>query len=948
MLLLTIVAVFLAGAGSTAGEPRPVSWKDVPDWKHIPAGSATLSKDGQWFAYWYSPNQGNSELILQSTTDDTRKSFPIGETSGMGSNAIAFSEDSKHLAFIVYPEKGARANGRPATKLTLLDIAAQKENTFDNVKNFAFSGENPGWIAIHLDTPKPGDDKKGGKGTNLLLINLGNGSQMIFGNISEYAFDKKGAWLAMLTDAYDKVGNGLQLRNMQTGLVLAPETGQASFRHLNWTKQGDGLAILKGTENKDFTSEVYTVIAFRNFRPTGPEKIVFDPHEHPGFPENMSISPNYSPRWSDNLATLFFGIHPNEKKAREKQKEKEEEPLVQQQDGEMHFQAPANRPQANNAEKNDVIIWHWQDSRLQSVQRNRETSDRNFSFLSAYHVKENQFVRLADEDLRNINIAPGQQFGLGIAGNDYELWSSLSGENFADIYMVDLITGERHLLLEKLPMQSPLQASPDGQRFVYYREGHYYTYHFASGLTTPLTRSIPSLFTDLERDTNVQMPPTPFIGWSSDSREVLIRDNYNIWKISIDGKKFENLTLDGRPGGKRYMMRYRLDPEEEGIDMRQPLFVRVLNEGNKQAGIARIDRGRQPARMLINGPEVFSNLIKAKDKDIYLFTRESVTQAPDYYVASNAELSGARKLTDIYPEQKDFVLSAGSVLINYVSEQGDSLQAALFLPANYQPGQSYPTVVYIYERLTQGLNSYTRPSLPGGGFNRSMYTSNGYAVLMPDIVYKLNDPGMSALWCVLPALDAAIATGVVDQENVAIHGHSWGGYQTSFLITQTNRFKAAVAGAPLTNMISMYSLIYWNTGGSNQAIFETSQGRLFPGYWDNREAFERNSPVYFAQNVNTPLLLMHNDKDGAVDFTQGIEYYNTLRRMEKPVIMLQYEGENHGLRKPANQIDYALRMMEFLDHHLKGSQAPEWMVSGVPRLELKKHIEERASLMMSH
>ncbi len=208
------------------------------------------------------------------------------------------------------------------------------------------------------------------------------------------------------------------------------------------------------------------------------------------------------------------------------------------------------------------------------------------------------------------------------------------------------------------------------------------------------------------------------------------------------------------------------------------------------------------------------------------------------------------------------------MLLDYTSDKGDKLQAALFLPANYEPGKKYPTIVYIYEKLSQSLNAYTIPS--ARGFNKSVYTSRGYAVLMPDIVYKVNDPGLSAVWCVLPALKAAIDTGVIDPERVGLHGHSWGGYETSFLITQTDAFRAAVAGAPLTNLISMYSSIYWNTGSANQPIFESSQGRFQGGYWENIEAYTRNSPVYHAQKVKTPLLLLHNDKDGAVDWNQGI------------------------------------------------------------------------------
>jgi dipeptidyl aminopeptidase/acylaminoacyl peptidase len=212
---------------------------------------------------------------------------------------------------------------------------------------------------------------------------------------------------------------------------------------------------------------------------------------------------------------------------------------------------------------------------------------------------------------------------------------------------------------------------------------------------------------------------------------------------------------------------------------------------------------------------------------------------------------------------------------------------------------------------------------------------------MPDITYFVNDPGMSAVWALVPAVQAAIATGVVDPKRVALHGHSWGGYQTAFTITQTNIFAAAIAGAPLTDMISMYAVIYKNSGGTNGAIFESSQGRFTSGPWDNWDAYSKNSPVYYAKNVKTPLIILHNDQDGAVDFTQGIEYFNTLRRLGKPVVLLEYPGENHGLARPANQQDYTVRMKEFFDHYLKGAAAPEWLQYGVPRLKMQEHIDQR-------
>jgi dipeptidyl aminopeptidase/acylaminoacyl peptidase len=352
-----------------------------------------------------------------------------------------------------------------------------------------------------------------------------------------------------------------------------------------------------------------------------------------------------------------------------------------------------------------------------------------------------------------------------------------------------------------------------------------------------------------------------------------------------------------------------------------------------------VQPGKAGAASLVFDDATF-NFQKARNADVYLYTRQTSTAFPDWWVAS-ADLKGGRKITDANPEQGQFAWSSGVRLINYASAKGDSLQGALYLPANYEPGKKYPLLVTIYEKRSQLANTFVNPSETSTP-NRSLYTSRGYAVLDPDIVYKVNDPGMSAVWSVVPAVKAAIATGVVDSANVGLWGHSWGGYQTAFLVTQTDIFKSAIAGAPLTDMVSMYNSIYWNTGGTNQAIFESSQGRFKGNVAENTEAYVRNSPVFHAANVKTPLVILHNDKDGAVDFNQGITYYNALRQLGKDVILLEYVGENHGLARPTNQKDYAVRMREWFDHYLRGTPAPEWMTNGVPRLQMAEHLRLRA------
>jgi dienelactone hydrolase len=542
--------------------------------------------------------------------------------------------------------------------------------------------------------------------------------------------------------------------------------------------------------------------------------------------------------------------------------------------------------------------------------------------------------------VRSVTVAPRQQWAVGLDDREYELMGNLDGRRFQDVHAIDMETGARKLVSKRVRWYEG--PSPDGESLLYYDDGHFQVYSMASGQTRNITMGAPVAFVNTENDHNVLKPPTQVVGWTKDSRSVLISDNWDIWQVPVSGGTAVNLTVNGRKESIRYQRRYALEPprdRDKGIDLSAPQYFVAYGEWTKKSGIARLDDGKPGVQLLLWGDVTVSRLAKARHADRLVYTRETVSEPADFYV-TDSRLGQGERLTDQRPQVEPFLWSRGSILVNYTSDKGDKLQAALFLPANYESGKSYPTVVNFYEKMSQTANTFSNPS--ANGFNRSVYTSNGYAVLMPDITYRVNDPGMSAVWCMVPAVKAAIATGIVDPKRIGITGHSWGGYQTAFLVTQTDIFAAAVAGAPLTNMVSMYSLIYKNTGGTNQAIFESSQGRFRGGYWDNWDAYYRNSPVFFAKNVKTPLMILHNDRDGAVDFTQGVEYFNTLRRLQKPVIMLEYVGENHGLRKPANQRDYTARMKEYFDHYLMGAPAPEWLMKGVPLLKMPDHLKERS------
>ncbi|TDS15850.1 alpha/beta hydrolase family protein [Sphingobacterium paludis] len=940
----------------------PLTWQDIPDWKYTRTNDATASPDGKWLAYVSGPTQGDLALTIKNTGSQQQYRYAIGGQH----TPISFNEHSSFVAFYQSPDyktikSNQKAKKPSRKKLYLISLKDTASIIFNNVQKFDFANEHGGWIALRFESIAPtAKNDTTGRGTDLLLYNLANKQKFNIGSVHDYAFNKSGTLLAYTVDAAGQNGNGVFLLNLMSGLTTLVQNDAATFSKVNWNKEGTAFSLLKSKKDKAYKTPVYTLIGVKNIHAKNPEVHSYTGLQEQEITAGYGISENTAPYWSKDLKRIFFGIAKLEKTKADSEKAQDAkvDSLAQKvkvasiADSSEHnrdsvaVKTASRDPQKSTVnkkdlEKPDMTIWNWQDKRLQSSQRTQLERDKKFNIMSVWEIGANTFVSLADSNLRSIRLAPNEKIGYGLDFSPYEYASNLDGQRFADVYIVDIASGTRKLAIEKLYLNASFSStfSPTSTHILYYNDGNYYVLDVKTLAKTNITKDIPTSFISDTDDHNVSKPATGTYGWTADGRFVLLKDNYDLWKVAFDGKSHTQLT-DNWKHKKLIITAYNnIHPDDEEIDLTKDQYFSVIDDNSKRTGIALLPGNRNKIDVVTLEDAYFGAVNKAKHTPAYFFTKQTPTVSPELYMSTDKTLKSPVKLIADSAKQ---LLSAGSKLISYVSDHGDTLQAVLYLPANYVEGQAYPTITYIYERLTNGKNSYSLPAYPGGGFNRAMYTSNGYAVLMPDIKYKLNDPGMSAVACVVPAVKAAVATGIVDEKNVAIHGHSWGGYQTSFLITQTNIFKAAVAGAPLTNMISMYSLIYWNSGSSNQSIFESSQGRLTTGYWDNWDAYARNSPIFHIKNVQTPLIIMHNDKDGAVDYTQGIEYFNGLRRLNKPVVMLTYNGENHGLAKEVNQKDYAVRMMEYFDHYLKGKEVPEWWSKGIDFMALPKHLEERA------
>ena len=950
LLVLSLVSARQAAPFLAApAEKRPIELADIMAWRHVNAWA--LSDNGLWFAYHIGPTEGDGEFVFRQTQSDRELRCPAGEVAGRPA-APAFSREAKFGAFTIYPTHAEaaqlRRQRRPLqNKAGILNLDTGDRVEVPRIRRFALAPGPGRWIAMHKYADAPGGAAPAAAarppvhGADLLLRELATGQQLVIGNVSDFAFDKNGRFLAWTVDTADKSGNGVQVRDMETGSVRSLESDdRATYSRMSWSEDGLGLSLLKALEDRTPGTFRYFVMGLTGFEAATPQKTVFNPATSPDFPAGMMVSPNRNPTWTADRSALLFGIQSSTKASQPPAAPQTRDRSA----GADPRSAAAPAVGADDTpadEKIDLVLWHWLDKRLQSQQQVQESTDRNFSYLAEYRPADRKFIRLADERMTDVAPAPGHRFAIGRDDDPYELMANLDGKRFQDIYVVDLATGKRTLAVRK--SRWTYAPSPTGTHFLYYDGGDFHAYDMTTGRATNITKNVPASFVDVEDDHSVDKPPTQLFGWSSDGRFVLLSDNWDIWQVPVDGGAATNLTLTGRKEQIRCRRPLVLDPDQRGFDLSKPVYFELYGEWTKKGGIGLIEPGTPGSRRLVWGDATYAvpALMKAGKADVYVHTRQTSTEPPDFYL-TDAKLTASRRITNLTAGTEQFLWSSGSVLVDYLSTKGDRLQGALFLPADYEKGRSYPTIVNIYEKMSANLHAYTRLTQPNPtNPNKALYTSRGYAVFLPDIAYKMDDPGMSAVWSIVPAVKAAIATGVVDPRRVGLMGHSWGGFQTAFLITQTDLFAAAVASAPITDFVSMYSLIYKATGTANSVIAESTQGRFTASPWENLEPYLRNSPVVFAKNVKTPLLMLHNDKDGAVDFTQGVEFYNALRRLQKPVVMLDYPGETHGLARRPNGKDFMVRLQEFFDHYLQGKPMPDWYKNGVPWLEMEDHLKSR-------
>jgi len=902
---------------SVAAAPKVLNLEDYPRWSRI--GNVALSPDGAWMAYSYEPLDGDGTLYLRNLDDDTMHEVERG-------SGPSFSDDSRWVAFMVSPESedGGRGGGQrggrggggngPGREAVVMNLASGDRFATGEAASFTFS-DNSRFLAVKR---RKLDREAEHEGTDLVLRNLETGTVQNIGNADEFAFNDGSNNLAYTVDAADGTGNGLYVLDLDGGMLQPLDTSSQRYERMNWNEDGYALAVLRG-ETADGDAQRSNVLLAFVRTGDGLDRYSFDPAASAAFPEDMVLSELRDLEWSEDSERIFVGI-------------KEQE---------------AEEPDEDEDETANVDVWHWADERVQSVQQVRANRDRQATYTSVIHLASGDFVRLTDEPMPSITLSEDGTFGVGRLDKPYR-YDVTWGGSLADYYYVDVTTGERRLLVEGLGR--PIGLSPDGRFYVYLQNETVYAEDVASGEVTDLTALSGVDFVNRQDDHPYELPPYGLMGWSEDGNWIFLNHRYDLWALPLPGHEEGAVNLT-RGLGDRDSIRFRYVNLEGGggggrggfggggggsrtIDTSEPLLLSAYGDRSKKSGYYRLRVGEEP-QPLIWADKSIGSLRKAEDAERVIFTQETFTEFPDYWVADDLApqaITSARRVTDANPQQAEYAWSPGAVLIDYTDERGNELQATLSLPAGYQQGERYPMLVYFYELMSQNHNRYSMPAYDDRP-HFSTYTSNGYLVLRPDIVYTEGRPGDSALDDLTSAVQKVIDLGYADPDHIGLQGHSWGGYQSSYVLTQTDIFAAVVTGAPVTNMTSFYGELYKSSGNPQQGIMERGQVRMGVSPYEDFDLYVSQSPVHQAEGITTPFLILHGTDDGSVDWHQGLEYYNAAKRLGKEVILLSYPGEGHHLSNKANQKDFQIRMKQFFDHYLMGKPAPPWMTDGVPFLK---------------
>lgn len=918
--LYSIIFIILIFSFFTESKNIPLDHSVYDSWETIV--SPQISNNGKWILYLRSPQKGDAQLIVQNVLSNRKYTHLIGytgdETRAHFHAEPAFCYNSEFVFFVISQDmETVKDNDKNTSNTRSLGIMKLKDGSIENIKNIKsyHIPEKAGGIITCFIKEKENDKNENEKdeeemsennhrkehkqdSNTLIIKDLQNEKEIKIPFVTSMLLDSTGQYVFFTVYCNEeKNEDGLFVYTDNKIRPILIEEG--NYKHLTINKEETVLAFLSNKDQWKKKEPNFYLYGWKIGSEDPPQLWVSHNHTE-DFPEGMIISKKAPLKLSDDGKVIQFGIIDKPDPSKEE-----------------------------NEEKAIFELWHYNDPYPYPQQKQLADRIRDNAWESVYHIEEGKFIKLADEKLPELSIHSKGKIALGETNMPYSRKIAYFGPIY-DIYYICTKSGKRHLVKEGLYGRSA-GISPLGNFIIWFEDTDWFSYDIEQNKTVNLTKDLDISF--LRKDIDIPGPGYSYGigGWTDEDKYLLLYDRYDIWKISPDGSSRDLLTK-GYGRDNEIILRYeKIDPQEISIDNKEDILLSAIHYPTMARGYYRGDiSGKDSPERLILTDHKYSHLMKGKYDDKYLYTREAFHEFPDLWI-SDSNFRTFSKLTELGKQIEPYIWGR-SELLHFYSSDGVPLRGILIKPDNYDPEKKYPLIVYIYEKLHFLFHNHWVPS-PGININPSYYASNGYLIWLPNIVYNTGYPGQDAMKSVLPGIHHLIMKGMVDKDAMGIQGHSWGGYQIAYMITQTNIFSASVAGAPVSNMTSAYSGIRWRTGMSRQFQYEQGQSRIGASLWEAPQRYIENSPVFYADRIETPILIMHNDNDGAVPWYQGIEFFLALYRLNKEAYMFNYNNEGHGLRKRINQEDWTIRMADYFHHYLKGKPKPQWMSDGIKAWE---------------
>ncbi len=925
-LLVSMACVAFSQKKST---PAPIQKKVLThavydSWKEI--NYKSLTPDGNFVAYAVNPQDGDGKVVFYNlktaSSDSIRRADNVSLTFDSRYAIVKIKPQQKLVKDLRRQKK--KKEDLPKDSLGIYSFTSRKTEKIPDVRSYKIPEKAASWIAYQLEPKKEvkpkADDKAKAEvkkpkkkkinsdenGFTLVVRKLGVEKIASFEFVKDYSFAKYGQGLLFSSGGNDstmKAGVYWHDLNQQKLQSLFEGKSKYKFKGLAISEDGTQVSFLA---DSDTTKALVRHFQLYHWKSGNQSATLLDIERTLAIPQNWTVSENYPPSFSKDGGKLFFGSAPI--------------PVVQD---------TTLLPE----EIVSVEVWGGNDEYIYPQQNKQVDAERKRSYTAAIDLAEKRIIQLADREIPSIELGDegNASVALGETNVPYRKMTTWDPSAYNDLYLFDLKGQQRKTIAKKVKGNASLSPRANYVYWFSLPDTAWFAYSVTNEKIFNLNDRLKLNVADEENDTPDYPRSYGIAGWTLDDQLFIVYDRYDLWALDPQNQKAPvNLTKTGRLD--KIIFRYvRLDNEERFIDPSKELLLSAVNEMTKASGYYRLSLIDGKLTKLLMDNYRFGGIVKAKNSNQLLYTRESFREFPDVWTA-DINFNGVKRISDVNPQMKNYFW--GNVEpVKWTSLDNMALNGMLFKPEGFDPKKKYPMIVYFYEKESDNLYQHHKPEPGRSTINRAVYTSNGYLVFVPDIVYRTGFPGESAINCIMPGVTALVDRGFVDEKNIGIQGHSWGGYQIAYMLTRTNLFKAAEAGAVVANMISAYGGIRWGTGLSRMFQYEHTQSRIGGTLWEKPMHYIENSPIFFADKIQTPLLLLHNDADDAVPWYQGIEMYMAMRRLNKPVWMLNYNGEPHWPVKRENRIDFQTRMMQYFDYYLKGAVEPEWMKKGVPATE---------------